>query len=165
MGHIFLLCSGFPPAAIRFRRRHCVFAPPPVFMAIRRGFPAKMSRSGFDKRTGRKYIEKMPNGFGCVDENRIDQSSDLCDKTCNLCQPFKIPETERAWDDCARIPGTVRLARSASSLSGGLASAFRAAESGTCFFFALFPLVRARPAVGSISKSPGRDVSGGRGEK
>ena len=82
----------------------------------------------------------MPNGFGCVDENRIDQSSDLCDKTCNLCQPFKIPETERAWDDCARIPGTVRLARSASSLSGGLASAFSCNGEWNVLFFVLFLL-------------------------
>ena len=71
----------------------------------------------------------------------IDQSSDLYDKTCNSYQPFKIPKTERAWDDCARIPGTILLfARSAFSLSGGLASAFSCNGEWNVLFFVLFLL-------------------------
>ena len=71
----------------------------------------------------------------------VDQSSDLYDKTCNSYLPFKIPKTERAWDDCARIPGTILLfARSAFSLSGGLASAFSCSGERSVLFFVLFLL-------------------------
>ena len=70
----------------------------------------------------------------------VDQSSDLYDKTYNSYQPFKDPKTERAWDDCARTAGTILFARSAFSLSGGLASAFSCNGEWNVLFFVLFLL-------------------------
>ena len=94
----------------------------------------------------------MPD-FPAVLMKTMDQSSDLYDKTCNSYQPFKIPKTERAGDDCARTAGTILFARSAFSLSGGLASAFswrgRVERAFFCSFFAF----RVRSAFRQVSKT------------
>ena len=93
----------------------------------------------FDKRGRGEYISFMPD-FPAVLMKTMDQSSDLYDKTCNSYQPFKIPKTERAWNDCARTMGTILFARSAFSLSGGLASAFSCSGERSVLFFAFFCL-------------------------